>query len=56
MSYLLFTSKYTSALIDVGYNDASKRIDEIEDLLPRSAAYRQAARILFPQPASRDGL
>ena len=31
-------------------------IDEIEDLLPRSAAYRQAARILFPQPASRDGL
>jgi NTE family protein len=33
MSYLLFTSKYTSALIDVGYNDASKRIDEIEDFL-----------------------
>jgi hypothetical protein len=25
-------------------------LDEIEDLLPRSPAYRQAARILFPQP------
>lgn len=33
MSYLLFTSKYTSALIEIGYNDASKRIDEIEDFL-----------------------
>jgi NTE family protein len=33
MSYLLFTSKYTSALIDIGYNDASKRIDEIENFL-----------------------
>ena len=33
MSYLLFTSKYTSALIEIGYNDASKRIDEIESFL-----------------------
>ena len=33
MSYLLFASKYTSALIDIGYNDASKRIDEIEAVL-----------------------
>jgi NTE family protein len=33
MSYLLFTSQYTSALIDLGYDDASKRIDEIEDFL-----------------------
>jgi len=33
MSYLLFTSKYTSALIEIGYNDATKRIDEIEDFL-----------------------
>ena len=33
MSYLLFTSKYTSALIDIGYHDASQRIDEIESFL-----------------------
>jgi len=33
MSYLLFTSKYTSALVDIGYNDASRRIDEIEGFL-----------------------
>jgi hypothetical protein len=30
-------------------------LDEIEDLLPASSAYRQAARILFPsQPLSKD--
>jgi len=33
MSYLLFTSKYTSALIEAGYRDASQRIDEIETFL-----------------------
>ena len=33
MSYLLFNSPYTKALIEIGYNDASRRIDEIEDLL-----------------------
>jgi hypothetical protein len=33
MSYLLFTSPYTKALIEIGYTDASRRIDEIEDLL-----------------------
>src|SRR3974390_3251415 len=33
MSYLLFTPKYTRALIDVGYSDANKRIDEIEDFI-----------------------
>lgn len=33
MSYLLFTSKYTRALIEIGYNDASERIDEIETFL-----------------------
>ena len=30
-------------------------LDEIEDLLPRASAYRQAARILFPQPAAFKG-
>ena len=33
MSYLLFTSKYTGDLIDIGYHDADERIDEIEDFL-----------------------
>lgn len=33
MSYLLFTSKYTTELIEIGYNDANDRIDEIEDFL-----------------------
>ena len=33
MSYLLFASKYTTDLIEIGYHDASGRIDEIEDFL-----------------------
>ncbi len=33
MSYLLFTSKYTTALVEIGYRDAARRIDEIEDFL-----------------------
>ncbi len=33
MSYLLFTPKYTRALIDIGYHDADRRIDEIENFL-----------------------
>ena len=33
MSYLLFTPEYTSSLIDIGYHDASRRIDEIEDFI-----------------------
>ncbi len=37
MSYLLFTPKYTEALIHIGYHDADKRIDEIEDFLYSSA-------------------
>ena len=42
MSYLLFTSTYTSDLIEIGYNDAKKRIDEIEDFLYSSDASRLA--------------
>jgi len=37
MSYLLFTPKYTQDLIDIGYQDASRRIDEIEDFLYSAA-------------------
>ncbi len=33
MSYLLFDASYTKALIDVGYQDADERIDEIEQFL-----------------------
>ena len=33
MSYLLFDAAYTRALIDIGYRDASDRIDEIEAFL-----------------------
>lgn len=33
MSYLLFTSKYTRDLIEIGYHDTSERIDEIESFL-----------------------
>jgi NTE family protein len=33
MSYLLFTSKYTRELVEIGYGDAHRRIDEIEAYL-----------------------
>ena len=33
MSYLLFTPRYTRELLDIGYQDAHQRIDEIEDFL-----------------------
>ncbi len=35
MSYLLFDSSYTRALIDIGYQDAHARIDEIEEFVRR---------------------
>ena len=37
LSYLLFTSKYTRDLIEIGYHDAGERIDEIEDFLYASS-------------------
>lgn len=42
MSYLLFTSVYTRALIDIGYRDAAKRIDEIEEFLRTGAGDPEA--------------
>jgi NTE family protein len=42
MSYLLFTSGYERALVDIGYSDASRRIDEIEEFLYAPAEARTA--------------
>jgi hypothetical protein len=49
MSYLLFTSKFTRDLIEIGYHDADERIDEIEDFLyssgPPDASLREHSRV-----------
>ncbi len=44
MSYLLFTSKYTNALIEIGYRDASNRIDEIEQFLYSTGGAKTATK------------
>ena len=49
MSYLLFTPKFTSELIEVGYNDASSRIDEIEDFLYTDDAKLRKAKSKTPR-------
>jgi NTE family protein len=38
LSYLLFDTSFTTALVDLGYKDASARIDEIEHFLAPVAA------------------
>jgi NTE family protein len=54
MSYLLFASKYTQALIDIGYYDADKRIDEIEDFLYSSDHGNNGSHPrLLPRPVHR---
>jgi len=54
MSYLLFASKYTQALIDIGYHDADKRIDEIEDFLYSSDHGNNGSHPrLLPRPVHR---
>jgi len=46
MSYLLFTPRYTKALIDIGYHDASQRIAEIETFLYSDGGRK--ARVAIP--------
>jgi NTE family protein len=43
MSYLLFDSAYTRALVDVGYQDAAARIDELEAFVRDGAVEEVAA-------------
>jgi NTE family protein len=54
MSYLLFTSKYTRDLIEIGYYDAGERIDEIEDFL-YSSKDGDAEPSKVSLPAKRSG-
>lgn len=54
MSYLLFTPKYTQALIDIGYHDADQRIDEIEDFFYTSDHGNNGSHArLLPRPVHR---
>lgn len=46
MSYLLFDTAYTRALIDIGYQDAAARIDEIEEFVRGGEAAGQPVRAL----------
>jgi NTE family protein len=50
MSYLLFDSAYTSALVDIGYADANARIGEIEELILgyRSGSAQVDGQVLGP--------
>lgn len=43
MSYLLFDSAFTRALVDLGYRDAHERISEIEQFLYSDASTAQAS-------------
>ena len=42
-SYLLFDAEFTRALIDIGYRDAARRIDEIEHFLLGAESQAEAA-------------
>jgi NTE family protein len=47
LSYLLFDSEYTRALIDIGYRDADEQIDRIEGFLLGDEATARAGSAAF---------
>jgi len=53
MSYLLFDSAYTRALVEIGYQDASARIDEIEAFLHPGNGETAAERSHGRRPAGK---
>lgn len=48
MSYLLFDSAYTRALVDIGYRDAGARIDSVEALLAAAGRLGRARLVAVP--------
>lgn len=56
MSYLLFDSFYTRTLVDIGYRDASARIDEIEAFLQSGMTTARAGEpMVRPSDVASDG-
>jgi NTE family protein len=57
MSYLLFDKSYTQALIEIGYNDADLRVDEIEGFLlsDRAPAARASGKVAVVGPTPPAG-
>ena len=56
MSYLLFDSFYTRTLVDIGYRDASERIDEIEAFLRGGMAARRYVEPASETPVALSGV
>jgi NTE family protein len=56
MSYLLFDSFYTRTLVDIGYRDASARIEEIEAFLRSGMAASRHADPANETPGASSGV
>ena len=56
MSYLLFDSFYTRTLVDIGYRDASARIEEIEAFLRSGMAASRHVEPANETPAAMSGV